>query len=70
MASTPQTTILVVAGITGAPPRRAEMIPSSIKPNIVKDDNDQTSVSAGNSNIPIMGSIAPAINDSPEATEA
>lgn len=70
IASTPQTTTLVVAGTTGAPPKRAEMIPSSIKPTIVKEASDQTSVSAGNSSIPMIGSIAPAINDSPEATDA
>ena len=63
-------TTRAVAGITGAPPKRADITPSSAKPIMVKDDNDQTSVCAGNSRIPIIGNIAPAMKDNPEATEA
>ena len=70
MASTPQTTTRVVAGIIGAPPKRADTTPSNINPNKVIDANDQTSDCAGSIKIPRIGSIAPAMNDKPDAIEA
>ena len=70
MANTPQITTRAVAGMIGAPPKRADTTPSKTKPTTVNEANDHTNVSAGNSRIPITGTIAPTMNDSAEAKEA
>ena len=70
MANTPHTTTRVTAGRVGAPPKRADTMPSRTKPTMVSAANDQTRIWAGNTKMPMTGNMAPVLKANAEAMEA